>query len=75
MQKSQNFELKIAELEELSSKLENDKTPLSESLDIIAQAAKLSKECHQILDKTKGKVSILLDQITAKTEDFDVTCE
>lgn len=55
------FEEKIAELEQIVSKLEDGSLSLDESLSFFEKGIKLSKDCQKILDEAEKKISVLTD--------------
>ena len=55
------FEEKIAELEQIVSKLEDGSLSLDDSLTFFEKGIKLSKECQKILDDAEKKISVLVD--------------
>lgn len=58
--KEVKFEEKLMHLEKLVADLESGDTSLDQAIDKYAEAMKIVKECSDILDKTKEKVSKIL---------------
>lgn len=56
-----NFEESIKELENIAAKLESGNVSLDESLKLYEKAVLLSKECNDLLEKAKLKISYLND--------------
>lgn len=54
-----NFEDKLARLEEITTALENNNVGLEESIKLFEEGVKLSKECISILEKAELKVTEL----------------
>lgn len=64
------FEDKLLKLEKLVAELESGETDLDNAIEKYSEAMRLAKECSDILDKNKEKVSkILTDH---GLEDFTV---
>lgn len=69
------FEKKLQDLEKIVDKMESGELSLDDSLKSFEKGVKLSRECHEELEKAEIKVKKLLDvdsQGHAKTEDFKV---
>lgn len=58
--KSQDFESAIKRLEEIVAQLESGDLPLEKSLELFEEGIKLSRFCHDQLDKAERKVELLL---------------
>jgi exodeoxyribonuclease VII small subunit len=56
---SDDFEDKLARLEEITSSLENSEIGLEQSIQLFEEGVKLSKECLSILEKAELKVTTL----------------
>ena len=54
---SDNFEDKLARLEEITTSLENSEIGLEDSIQLFEEGVKLSKECLSVHEKTKLKVT------------------
>lgn len=52
-----NFEESIKELESIAAKLESGEASLEESVQLYERAIKLSKECSELLEKAKLKIT------------------
>ncbi|MGI6593965.1 MAG: exodeoxyribonuclease VII small subunit [Christensenellales bacterium] len=58
-----NFETNLKKLENLLNKLENEQTSIDESLKIYEEAIALSKKCIESINKSKGKLEILTQEL------------
>lgn len=56
---SDNFEDKLARLEEITTLLENSEIGLENSIQLFEEGVKLSKECLSVLEKAELKVTTL----------------
>jgi exodeoxyribonuclease VII small subunit len=68
------FEKLLNELQQVVDKLDNSQTGLDESIALFNRGIELSKQCMQVLNESKGKVSLLkkeLDAVTAEAFDVD----
>ncbi|MBK7630453.1 MAG: exodeoxyribonuclease VII small subunit [Ignavibacteriales bacterium] len=69
---SNNFEDKLARLEEITTALENSQNGLEDSIQLFEEGVKLSKECLTVLEKAELKVTVLkkdLNEINNLEED------
>jgi len=69
---SDNFEDKLARLEEITTSLENSEIGLEDSIQLFEEGVKLSKECLSVLEKAELKVITLkkdLNEINNLEED------
>jgi exodeoxyribonuclease VII small subunit len=69
---SDNFEDKLARLEEITTSLENSEIGLEDSIQLFEEGVKLSKECLSVLEKAELKVTTLknvLNKINNLEED------
>lgn len=69
---SDNFEDKLARLEEITTSLENSEIGLEDSIQLFEEGVKLSKECLTVLEKAELKVTTLkkdLSEINNLEED------
>ncbi len=69
---SENFEDKLARLEEITNALENNNVGLEDSIQLFEEGVKLSKECLSVLEKAELKVTVLkkdLNEINNLDED------
>jgi exodeoxyribonuclease VII small subunit len=69
---SDNFEDKLARLEEITTSLENSEIGLEDSIQLFEEGVKLSKECLTVLEKAELKVTTLkkdLNKINNLEED------
>ena len=62
---SDNFEDKLARLEEITNSLENSEIGLEDSLKLFEEGVKLSKECLAVLEKAELKVNTLKKDLSA----------
>lgn len=68
----ENFEELITKLEDITSKLENDKLSLDESVKLFEEGMKISKVCNEKLEDAEKRITVLLkanDEI--KEENFN----
>ena len=63
-----NLEEKIAKLDELANKIE-DETTLEKSLEIFEQSINLASECMTALNDCKGKLVILQEKVRKITDE------
>ncbi len=71
----ENFEDKLARLEEITQLLENTDLDLEKSVSLFEEGVALSKECLSILDESELKVKTLkkdLDSINISTQDSNL---
>ena len=69
---SDNFEDKLARLEEITTSLEKSEIGLEDSMQLFEEGVKLSKECLSVLEKAELKVTTLkkdLNEINNLEED------
>ena len=69
---SDNFEDKLARLEDITTSLENSEIGLEDSIQLFEEGVKLSKECLSVLEKAELKVTTLkkdLNEINNLEED------
>lgn len=67
-----NFEESYRKLEEIVSKLEGQEITLEESTKLFTDGIELSKSCLEYLNKTKGKIKILTDELNNLCEEFKI---
>lgn len=65
------YEEALKELEEIITKLNETKTPLSEATKIFERGLELSKFCYNELNQAKGKISVIREELGALLEDED----
>ena len=53
------FEEGTKKLEEIIATLDNEKTTLEEAIKLFEEGVKVSKECMEILNTSKGKISVI----------------
>lgn len=61
MAKTKSFEEKIAELEEIVTRLESGEAPLDEAVSLFEKGVKISAACYNELEKAEQKVKILTE--------------
>ena len=61
---SDNFEDKLARLEEITTSLENSEIGLEDSIKLFEEGVKLSKECLSVLEKAELKVTTLKKELS-----------
>jgi len=72
--KTPNFEVAMAELEELVATIEAGNLSLEESLKQFEQGIKLSRICQQALTDAEQRVKILTDSLNGEIEeDFQIS--
>ena len=59
----------IKKITELTNKLEEENIGLTESVKLFEEASNLIKESYTILNESKGKVTILTEEINKLTEE------
>ena len=65
------FEEQITALEEIVHKLEGGNCSLDDSLKLFEEGIKLSKSCHEMLEKAEKKVSVLVNGEKQEFEDLE----
>ncbi|MBP3290818.1 MAG: exodeoxyribonuclease VII small subunit [Clostridia bacterium] len=63
------FEEALSELETIVRKLEGD-LPIDEATKAFERGIQLSKTCMDELKEEKGKISLLVDDLNKRTEEF-----
>ena len=63
-----NLEEKIAKLDELANKIEDEST-LEKSLEIFEQSINLASECMTSLNDCKGKLVVLQEKVRKITDE------
>ena len=67
-----NFEDSLMRLEQIAELLENENTPLEESISLFEEGIALKEICDQKLKKAKLKIEkIIKSKNTIATEDFE----
>ena len=73
MPKERTFEEAVNELEKTVDLLENGDVSLDEAVKVFEHGMKISKECHERLEKAEQKVKLLTeDKDGIKETDFDI---
>lgn len=62
------FEENTARLEEILKKLEDGKTTLDEANKLFSEALTLSKQNYELLEKSKGQITVLNSELEKLTE-------
>lgn len=66
------FETLVAELEVIVKELERQDVGLDESIALFNKGLNISKECIKILDESKGKITVLKEELGKLNE---VNCD
>ena len=64
-----SLDKKLTELKNITEKLEQDETSLDESLVLFDKGIELAKSCYQVLNETKGKITVLKKDIEVMKEE------
>lgn len=62
------FEEGTKKLEEIISALDSEKTTLEQSIKLFEEGVKISKECMEILNTSKGKITVIKEQFDGIVE-------
>ena len=62
MEKENNFEDSMKNLERIATELENGNLSLYESVKKFEEGKKLAKQCNDILEQAEKKITILLEK-------------
>lgn len=62
MEKENNFEDSMKNLERIATELENGNLSLDESVKKFEEGMKLAKQCNDILEQVEKKITILLEK-------------
>ena len=62
MEKENNFEDSMKNLEQIATELENGNLSLDESVKKFEEGMKLAKQCNDILEQAEKKITILLEE-------------
>jgi len=62
------FEEQVKRLEEILQVIENGKAPLEEVNKLFSEGVELSKNCFDMLEKSKGKVTVLQAELQKMIE-------
>lgn len=60
---------KLVELKTITEKLEKDETSLDESLVLFDKGVELAKDCYKVLNETKGKITVLKQDLEVMKEE------
>ena len=71
MEKNDNFETKMIDLEKIVTELEKGNLSLEDSLNKFEEGMKISKECCKLLEDAEKRITIILEKNgELKEEDF-----
>ena len=71
MEKNDNFETKMIDLEKIVTELEKGNLSLEDSLNKIEEGMKISKDCSKLLEDAEKRITIILEKNgELKEEDF-----
>ena len=71
MEKNDNFETKMIDLEKIVTELEKGNLSLEDSLNKFEEGMKISKDCSKLLDDAEKIITIILEKNgELKEEDF-----
>lgn len=62
------FEEKVKKLEEILDKIQSGEVGLDEANKLFTEGVELSKSCFQMLEESKGKVTVLRKEIESYIE-------
>lgn len=65
------YEEAIKELESIIEKLSENKLPMSEACSIFERGLELSKFCYSELNKAKGKITVIKEELGTLLEEED----
>ncbi len=63
-----SYEEASKQLEEIINKLENGNLPMSEAVVLFEEGQRLAKICYEHLNKAKGKLTIIKEELDKLTE-------
>ena len=63
-----SFEENVKRLQEIVEKLESGETKLDEVNTLFAEGADLTKKCYELLNESKGKVTVLREELSKLIE-------
>ncbi len=63
-----NFEQGTKELEKIIEKLDSKNVTLEESIVLFEQGVKISKECLALLNESKGKITMVKEELDSLLE-------
>ena len=66
------FEELSKRLEEIVDKVEKSDITLEEGTKLFEEGVKIAKECHEMLDKSKGKIVTIKKDLDKIIEDEDI---
>ena len=71
--KKMTFEENIEKLEQILSRLEDDKLPLDTSVKLYEEGMKLISKCNRELEDAERKIKILTQKSNGKIEEVAIT--
>lgn len=63
-----SFEENVKRLQEIVEKLESGETKLDEVNTLFTEGADLTKKCYELLNESKGKVTVLREELNKLIE-------
>lgn len=63
-----NFEESVKRLEEIVKCLESGETKLDEVNALFSEGAKITKDCYKMLNESKGKITVLREELDKLVE-------
>ena len=64
-----NFEEKIKQLQDITTKMENTDLSMSEGVELYEKGVKLAKECYEELNNVKGKINVIKQDLEKYREE------
>lgn len=66
------FEDKMKELQSIADKMEDSNLPMDEAIALYEKGSELAKECFAVLNETKGKITVIKQDLDKyKEENFE----
>lgn len=65
-----DFEAKIKELQNITTKMEDANLSMSEGIKLYEDGIKIAKECYEELNNLKGKVNVIKQDLDAFREEL-----
>ena len=70
-----NFEQNSQKLQKIIEQLESNQVSLEEATKLYEEGVLLAKECYKLLSQSKGKVTILKDELNNLSQDYETDDE
>lgn len=70
-----DFEQKSQKLQKIIEQLENNQVSLEQATKLYEEGVLLAKECYKLLSQSKGKVTILKDELNNLSQDYETDDE